>query len=89
MPDSSFRRRVARAVDADPATLPTMDPLQPHERRGLRFAVLSIFISVVALVVSAYPETSAWRGTDGSLTHSSASLMQSIVGLILLLFLIL
>lgn len=76
------------AVDADPATLPTMDPLQPHERRGLRFAVLSIFISVVALVVSAYPETSAWRGTDGSLTHSSASLMQSIVGLILLLFLI-
>lgn len=75
-------------VDADPATLPTMDPLQPNERKGLRFAMFSILISVTALALSAYPETSAWRGTDGSLTHNTASLMQSIVGLIFLLFLI-
>ena len=75
-------------VDGDPATLPTMDALKPEERRGLRFAMLSILISVAALVATAYPETSAWRGTDGSLTHSTANLMQSIVGLIFIMFLI-
>ncbi|MFZ6801678.1 AbgT family transporter [Undibacterium sp. Di24W] len=76
------------AIDGDPAGLPTLDPLTPAERRGLRFAVLAMLVSVGLLFISAYPATSAWRGTDTSLTHSSAPLMQSIVSLILVLFLI-
>ncbi len=76
------------AIDGDPANLPTMDPLQAHERRGLRFAMLSMLVTAALLIVSAFPETSAWRGTDGSLTHGSAPLMQSIVGLILVFFLV-
>lgn len=76
------------AVDGDPATLPSMEQLQPQERKGLRFAMLSMLLAAIALIVSASFEGSAWRGTDGTLTHSTAPLMQSIVALILVFFLI-
>ncbi len=76
------------AVDGDPASLPTMDPLQANERRGLRFAMLSMFITAALVIISAIPETSAWRGTDGTLTHGTAPMMQSIVALILVFFLV-
>ncbi len=75
-------------IDGDPTTLPSMEPLKTAERRGLRFAMLSMLITAILLMVSAYPETSAWRGTDGSLTHGTAPLMQSIVALILVFFLV-
>ncbi|MDZ7902669.1 MAG: hypothetical protein U5L01_09045 [Rheinheimera sp.] len=40
-----------------------MDPLQAHERRGLRCAMLLDDGDTAALNSSvAYPETSAWRG---------------------------
>lgn len=75
-------------VDGDPAGLPTLDPLTLSERRGLRFAVLSMLLCIALLVVTIYPATSPWRGTDASLTHATAPLMQSIVALILVFFLI-
>jgi aminobenzoyl-glutamate transport protein len=76
------------AIDGDPASLPKLDPLTQAERRGLRLSVLAMLLSVGLLFLSASPATSAWRGTDASLTHSSAPLMQSIVSLILVFFLI-
>lgn len=75
-------------VDGDPAGLPTMDPLQPNEVRGLRWAVLAMVASLALLLVSLVPEGSAWRAPSGELTHSSAPLMQSIVALIFIFFLI-
>ncbi|MFT7195648.1 MAG: aminobenzoyl-glutamate transport protein [Rheinheimera aquimaris] len=77
------------AIDGDPADLPKMDALQPHERKGLRWATFAMVLSGVLLMVSAMPETSAWRSPlNGELTHSSAPLMQSIVGIIFVFFLI-
>lgn len=77
------------AIDGDPAELPKMDALQPHERKGLRWATFAMVLSGVLLMVSAMPETSAWRSPlNGELTHSSAPLMQSIVGIIFVFFLI-
>lgn len=74
------------AIDGDPASLPTLDPLTAAERRGLRFALLSMLFAAAVMVISAYPTTSVWRGTNGALTHSTAPLMQSIVALIFLFF---
>lgn len=76
------------AIDGDPASLPTLDPLTAAERRGLRFALLSMLFAAAVMVISAYPTTSVWRGINGALTHSTAPLMQSIVALIFLFFLL-
>src|SRR5690606_7260602 len=82
-------RLKSTAIDGDPADLPKMDALQPHERKGLRWATFAMVLSGVLLMVSAMPETSAWRSPlNGELTHSSAPLMQSIVGIIFVFFLI-
>ncbi len=76
-------------IDGDPAELPKMDPLQPNERRGLRWATVAMLASIALLALSAIPETSAWRSpTNAQLTHSSAPLMQSIVAIIFVFFLI-
>ena len=76
------------AVDGDPAQLPTLNPLTEQERRGLRWATLSIVVSGAVLIASSLAADSAWRGSDGSLTSASAPLMQSIVALIFIGFLI-
>ncbi|MEH6585778.1 MAG: AbgT family transporter [Halioglobus sp.] len=76
------------AIDENLEDLPTMDALTDNERRGLRFALWSMLLAVAALVVSAWPEASAWRGQGGSLTELGAPLMGSIVSLIFVLFLI-
>lgn len=76
------------AIDGDKDQLPKMDPLTDLERKGLRFATLSMVLAVIALVVSTLPEDSAWRGANGVLTTSTAPLMQSIVSLIFVFFLI-
>jgi aminobenzoyl-glutamate transport protein len=76
-------------VDADPAGLPKMEPLQPRERKGLIWAAIAMVLSLGLLIVSAIPEGSAWRSlSNGQLTHSSAPLMQSIVALIFIGFLV-
>ncbi|MDH4108462.1 MAG: AbgT family transporter [Gammaproteobacteria bacterium] len=75
-------------LDGDLADLPTMEPLAESERKGLRIALYSMLAGIVLLVVSAWPEGSAWRGAGGGLTAGDARLMQSIVPLIFLLFLL-
>lgn len=76
-------------VDGNPADLPKMDALQPIERKGLCWAAAAMMLSLVLLVWSAIPETSAWRSpANNQLTHSAAPLMQSIVSIIFVFFLI-
>jgi aminobenzoyl-glutamate transport protein len=76
------------ALDDNLEDLPTMHPLEDHERRGLRAALWSMLAAIVVLVITAWPETSAWRGPSGSLTELGAPLMASIVSLIFVLFLL-
>ncbi|TVL29632.1 AbgT family transporter [Shewanella xiamenensis] len=76
------------AVNGDPSTLPTLDELAPHERRGLKFAMGAMLLCVLGLVFTAYGDNSAWRGTDGALTSASAPLMRSIVAIIFVFFLV-
>ena len=75
-------------LDDNLEDLPTMEPLQPHERSALRVALLSMVAGIIALLVSASPAESAWRGPTGSLTELGAPLMGSIVPLIFVLFLL-
>ncbi|WP_448550379.1 AbgT family transporter [Thalassotalea fusca] len=75
-------------LDGDLSDLPTMEPLQPEERKALRWALLAIIVSAVCVVYSASLAGSPWRDADGSLTSFSSPLMKSIVPLIFLLFFI-
>jgi len=75
-------------LDGDLDDLPTMEPLAATERSGLRKALYSMLAGVVILIVTAWPDGSAWRGGNGSLTASDAPLMGSIVSMIFLLFLV-
>ncbi|MDO6719929.1 AbgT family transporter [Psychrosphaera sp. 1_MG-2023] len=75
-------------LDGDLSDLPTMEPLESNEQKALRWALFSIIIGAIILFASAYPQDSAWRAADGSLTAFSAPLMKSIVPFIFLLFLI-
>jgi aminobenzoyl-glutamate transport protein len=76
------------AIDEDLDDVPSMEPLEEHERRGLRAAGWAMLIGVGLLVLSAWPADSAWRGPTGSLTELGAPLMASIVSLIFVLFLL-
>jgi aminobenzoyl-glutamate transport protein len=76
-------------VDGDPAELPTIQPLQASEKRGLLLALGTMLLSVALLAFSLLPADSPWRLADtGKLTDSKAPLMQAIVGLIFLFFLL-
>ncbi len=75
-------------LDDNLEDLPTMEPVTDRERSALRAALWSMLASMVVLALTAYPETSAWRGSGGTLTEFGAPLMSSIVSLIFLLFLI-
>jgi aminobenzoyl-glutamate transport protein len=75
-------------LDDNLQDLPGMEPLEPRERRGLRAALWSMLAAIAVLVATALPESSAWRGSGGSLTELGAPLMASIVSLIFVLFLI-
>lgn len=81
-------RLKATPIDGDINDLPEMHDLEANERKGLRWALLSMLLGLVALVVTALPVDSAWRTTAGELTAFSAPLMGSIVSLIFLLFLV-
>ncbi len=74
-------------VDGARAEMPTMDPMTPEERRGLRAGIVTMVLGVGLLVALSLPATSPLRSKDGSLTAFAAPLMQSIVPLIFLLFL--
>ena len=76
------------ALDGDMADLPSMEALQPKERRALGGALLSMAIAVAVMVAVTVPDDSAWRAPDGQLASGAAPLMRSIVPLIFLLFLL-
>jgi len=76
------------AIDGDAEDLPEMHDIQPNERKGLRWAVISMIVGLVLLFGTAIPDGSAWRAADGALTTGAAPMMRSIVSLIFLLFLI-
>ncbi|MDH5584878.1 MAG: AbgT family transporter, partial [Gammaproteobacteria bacterium] len=75
-------------VDGDAEDLPEMHDLKDHERKGLRWALISMVIGIALLIATALPADSAWRAADGELTASTAPMMRAIVSLIFLLFLV-
>jgi len=82
-------------VDGDPAALPTMDSLTDRERRGVRWAIVSMGITLAVLVLTTIPESSPWRAPadavpagGSALLVSAAPLMQSIVPIIFVFFLV-
>jgi len=76
-------------VDGDMSDMPKMEGLAPHEARALRWAGISILVSIVLLVAAVLPEGSPLRDpVTGELSSFGAPLMRSIVPLIFLFFLI-
>ncbi|MDT8437783.1 MAG: AbgT family transporter [Wenzhouxiangellaceae bacterium] len=76
-------------VDGDMSEMPTMEPLEPAERRGLNAAIASLLIALALLALAVWPEGSPLRDpTSGEITSFGAPLMRSIVPLIFILFLI-
>jgi aminobenzoyl-glutamate transport protein len=76
------------AVDGDESEMPKLETLGAKERRGLFAGLAAAAVGIVILVLTSAPAGSVLRAPDGSLTASTAPLMQSIVPLIFLLFLI-
>lgn len=81
-------RLAGTKVDGDVSRIPGMDALAPEEKRGLRWAVLSMLLAVALLIASAWPADSPWRAPGGELAVTQAPLMQSIVSLIFVIFVI-
>jgi len=81
-------RLLGTEIDGDAEDLPEMHDLQDHERRGLRWALISMVVGLVLLFGTAIPAGSPWRAPDGDLTTGAAPMMRSIVSLIFLLFLV-
>ena len=75
-------------VDGDASDMPKMESLGAKERRGLFAGLAALALGIAILVFTSAPAGSIFRAPDGSLTASTAPLMQSIVPLIFLLFLI-
>jgi len=80
-------------IDADPSQLPTLEPLQAHERRGLLWGGVAGALAVTLFLLTMLPADTPWAappGEDGrrQLLVAAAPLMQSIVPIILVTFLI-
>ena len=87
--DRVIEPRLAQVpLDGEGAEKVTLGQLEPHERRGLRWATASFVLATVLLVAAAAPDGSSLRSAKGELTGATAPLMQSIVPLIFLFFLI-
>ncbi len=76
------------AIDGDAEDLPELHPIAPNERRGLRWALISMLIGLVLLAITLVPADSPWRDANGVLVSFGAPIMQSIVSLIFFLFMI-
>jgi len=81
-------RLSATPLDGDLQGLPTMEPLEPNERRALRLSLVAMGLGLVVLALTAAPDGSPWRDSDGGLAGFGSPLMRAIVPLIFLLFLI-
>ena len=90
--DRNIEPRLAHApvnaAEEDASETPSLEPLQPAERRALALAGSAMAMGGLLLLVTAFPEGSAWRGADGGLATAGAPLMASIVPLIFLLFIV-
>ncbi|HVS32853.1 MAG TPA: AbgT family transporter, partial [Thermoanaerobaculia bacterium] len=75
-------------VDGDVSEFVKLEDLGAREKSGLRAALLATVIALALLVGASLPANSPLRSPEGSLTASTAPLMQSIVPLIFLFFLI-
>jgi aminobenzoyl-glutamate transport protein len=76
------------AIDGDEEDLPEMHELGDRERKGMRWALITMVLGIVLLIVSLIPANSAWRDANGNLASFGAPIMRSIVALIFLLFLL-
>ncbi len=79
-------RLAAVEIDGDADDLPELHPIEDNERRGLRWALISMGLGLAILAVTMIPEDSAWRDDSGVLVSFGAPIMQSIVALIFFLF---
>lgn len=90
------RLRGSAPVDGDPSQMPTLDALSDGERRGLRWALVSMGVVAGLFLATVLPEASPWRAPAGTplldgqsdLLVAAAPLMQSIVPLIFIFFLV-
>jgi aminobenzoyl-glutamate transport protein len=83
----------ATAIDGDPSNLPTQEPLQDSERRGLRYALIVAALAGLLFALTLLPENTPWAAApnaegDRLLLASGAPLMQSIVPIIFIGFLL-
>ncbi|MCH8158358.1 MAG: AbgT family transporter [Proteobacteria bacterium] len=81
-------RLQATEIDGDADDLPEMHDLDERERKGLRWALVSMMLCIALLIATAYPSGSPWRAASGEISSFGAPIMRSIVSLIFLLFLI-
>ena len=75
-------------LNGNPEDLPTMNALEPNERKGLCAAGIVFLLGVIIMVITAWPTNSPWRDAAGDLTSGTAPMMHSIVSLIFLMFII-
>ena len=77
-------------IDGDPDEMPKLEPLTDQEFRGMMAGLVAILFCIALLVAWAWPESSALRAENGSLTsyRPPAAMMASIVPLIFLFFVI-
>ncbi len=75
-------------LNNDLKDLPTMQALEPNERKGLRAAGIVFLLGIIILIATAWPTQSPWRDEAANLMMGTSPLMRSIVSLIFLLFLI-
>ena len=75
-------------IDGDAEDLPEVHDLKPEERRGLRWALITMVLGLVVLILTLIPDASPWRDPGGNLATFSAPIMRSIVALIFFLFLL-
>jgi aminobenzoyl-glutamate transport protein len=81
-------RLTDQSLDDDVEAQSPLEDLGQTERKALRSALWTMLLAMALLALSAWPESSAWRGPTGSLTERGAPLMGSIVSLIFVLFLL-
>ena len=75
-------------IDGDEEDLPEMHDLRDQERKGLRWATISMLLGIALLIATSLPAGSPWRDAGGDISSFQAPLMRSIVSLIFLFFLV-
>lgn len=80
----------ATPIDGDPKDMPEMEALTHRDQLGMWWGLASMAVAILLLVIWSWPENSALRAEDGSLTsyRPPAPLMHAIVPLIFFLFFI-